>query len=559
MMKREKINTSAVFVKKSTFRAYVLRTTSLVLLLVVFSTLLASCHGKAELNEFDIPTAFDDTKQYEITFWAKNESNAYQKSVYERAADEFEALYPNVDVKIKIYTNYDDVYKNVITNIPTNTTPNVCITYPDHIATYLEGENTVVCLDELMRDKRFGLGGSEVRFDAPTLDEIIPDFLEECYIGDSCYALPYMRSTEACYINKTYVEKLGYTVPDVLTWDFIWEVSEAALAKGEDGKYLVNGQDELIPFIYKSTDNMMIQMLEQLDAGLSTNEGEVLLFNDTTREVLTEIAEHVKSGAFQTFQNRAGYPANWLNVGRCIFAIDSTAGATWMGADAPLTDIDENDIVEFETVVRPVPQFNADNPEMISQGPSVCIFNKEDPGEVLASWLFVQYLLTDGIQIAYSQSEGYIPVTSSAHSNPEYVDYLSRAGERDADGEVVDLYYDVKIAAAKLLLANLDNTFTTEVFNGSASLRDAAGHIIEETVLAVRRKQQVNDAFFDKLFDSTVSIKRLDAINVEGKVNLGELPGGSVALLSVLGGTWVLIGAAFVTGEILRRRKNKKM
>ena len=49
-----------------------------------------------------------------------------------------------------------------------------------------------------------------------------------------CYAMPFMRSTEACYINKTYVEKLGYTLPETLTWDFIWEVSEAAAAK-KDG------------------------------------------------------------------------------------------------------------------------------------------------------------------------------------------------------------------------------------------------------------------------------------------------------------------------------------
>ena len=35
---------------------------------------------------------------------------------------------------------------------------------------------------------------------------------------------PIMRSTEACYINKTYVEALGYTLPETLTWDFIWEV-----------------------------------------------------------------------------------------------------------------------------------------------------------------------------------------------------------------------------------------------------------------------------------------------------------------------------------------------
>ena len=75
-----------------------------------------------------------------------------------------------------------------------------------------------------------------------------------------------MRSTEACYVNRDFVEKLGFTLPERLTWDFIWQVSEAATAKNADGTYQLNGQKVLIPFIYKSTDNMMIQMLQQLDA-----------------------------------------------------------------------------------------------------------------------------------------------------------------------------------------------------------------------------------------------------------------------------------------------------
>lgn len=107
-----------------------------------------------------------------------------------------------------------------------------------------------------------------------------------------------MRSTEACYVNKTYVEALGYTLPETLTWDFIWEVSEAATAKNADGTFALNGQDVLIPFIYKSSDNMMIQMLRQQNAGYSTDSGEILLFNDTTSSILSQVAEHVKSGAF---------------------------------------------------------------------------------------------------------------------------------------------------------------------------------------------------------------------------------------------------------------------
>ena len=289
------------------------------------------------------------------------------------------------------------------------------------------------------------------------------------------------------------MEKLGFELPEMLTWDFVWEVSEAALEKDSAGKrFLVNGQEKMIPFIYKSTDNMMIQMLRQKGAGYSTAEGEVLLFNETTREILLEIAQHARSRAFSTFKI-SSYPGNWLNAGQCIFAVDSTAGATWMGTDAPLLDIPEEQLVEFETVVLPIPQFDPEHPKMISQGPSVCVFYKDDPQEVLASWLFTQFLLTNSVQIAYSETEGYVPVTLKAQQDPAYQEYLSRAGEDNEE------HYRIKIEAARLLMANTANTFTTPVFNGSTAVRDAAGMLIENVCKAERRRQPVDDAFLDQL------------------------------------------------------------
>ncbi len=77
-----------------------------------------------------------------------------------------------------------------------------------------------------------------------------------------------MRSTEATYVNVDYVEQLGFELPEVLTWDFMWEVAEAATAKNDDGTYKINGQKVMIPVIYKSTDNMMIQLLRQTGGGL---------------------------------------------------------------------------------------------------------------------------------------------------------------------------------------------------------------------------------------------------------------------------------------------------
>lgn len=524
----------------------------LILTLIMLCCALTACHGSRGMDAFAMPDEFDTSRRYEITFWAKNDTNKNQTRIYERSIGDFEALYPNIKINLRLYTDYGRIYNDVITNIATGTTPNVCITYPDHIATYLTGANVVVPLDELMTDSRYGLGGSELKFTTPKAGRIVSKYLEECRIGEHYYALPFMRSTEACYINRDYVEKLGFTLPDTLTWDFIWQVSEAAAEKNADGTYKLNGQNVMIPFIYKSTDNMMITLLEQSGAPYSDGDGNALMFNDRTEELLYTIAEHTQSGAFSTFKI-SGYPANFLNAGQCVFAIDSTAGSTWMGTDAPLSDISADKLVRFETAVRTVPQLNPDAPKMMSQGPSVCVFNKADGNEVLASWLFCQYLLTDGVQIAYSETEGYVPVTDTARADADYAEYLSSTAN-DAE------HYGVKLSAVNMLLENVDNTFTTPVYNGSASLRDAAGQLIENTAKSVRRKETINDAYMQKLFADVVSLYRLDnadATAAGGKEELGPLPASSRALLIGLCAVWALIIAYAAYGKAKQKRRKR--
>ncbi len=530
-----------------------IRRLSAVLLCLVMLLPLCGCHGSKERIAFAVPESFDSSRTYEISFWAKNDTNKTQTAIYQKAIRDFEALYPNIKVNLRLYTDYGKIYNDVITNIATDTTPNVCITYPDHIATYMTGADVVVPLDDLFSDPNFGFGGKELRYDGPRADEMIPEFLAEGKIGGISYAVPYMRSTEACYINKTMLEKLGYELPDVLTWDFVWEVSDLAARRDAEGNYLVNGQKVMIPFLYKSTDNMMIQYLRQKGAGYSTPTGEILIFNDDTEDFLYTIAGHVGKGAFSTFKI-SSYPANFLNAGQCLFAVDSTAGATWMGSDAPLIDIAPDKLVSFETAVRPIPQLDPAHPTMISQGPSLCIFNKADPQTVLASWLFTQFLLTNDVQIAYAETEGYVPVTLKARESAEYQDYLSRAGEDNA------AHYDVKIAATKLLIENTANTFTTPVFNGSASLRDAAGQMIEEVTKSVRRKQTVDDAYMQQLFSNINSLYRLDQIQTAGAggpADLGPLPKTAVVLLSSLAFAWVLIGLYFLYDTLRQRKKQK--
>lgn len=525
---------------------------SFVLLFALLMSVSVFGHGLRALDVFKMPDGFDTSIEYNIVFWAKNDSNKAQKDIYKKAIADFEAIYPNIHVEMRSFTDYKLIYQEVLTNIGTQTTPNVCITYPDHIATYLTGVNVVAPLDDLLTNEKYGLAGTDLKFSPVGENGIVERFLNEGVFDGHHFALPFMRSTEALYINVDYVEKLGYSLPDTITWDFVWEVSEAAMEKDENGLFKLNNDKVLIPFIYKSTDNMMITMLKQRGGEYSDENGNVLILNNTTRAILEEIYPHAYSRAFSTF-SISSYPGNYLNAGQCIFAIDSTAGATWMGSDAPNMDIHSNDVRPFNIEVRMIPQYDTDNPKMISQGPSICVFNKKDPQEVLASWLFAQYLLSDETQIAYSKTEGYIPVTNTAHNSDAYKDYLSRRGEDNK------IFYSVKIDAAKLTLENIDNTFVTPVFNGSASLRSAAGQLVEEITMAGRQRKELTKDLIDSQFTSVNSLYRLDSIGSAScrETELGELPSFPKYLLISIASIWFVIVLSLIVRLFKAKKTNK--
>ena len=197
--------------------------------------------------------------------------------------------------------------------------------------------------------------------------------------------------------------------------------------------------------------------------------------------------------------------------------------------------------MDFETVVLPVPQFDPEHPQMISQGPSVCVFHKDDPQVVLASWLFAQYLISNEVQIPYAETEGYVPVTSKAQQSAEYQDYLARAGEDN------DTHYDIKIAASELLMAHTADTFVTPVFNGSTSLRNASGYMIEDVVKSARRKRTVDDAYIKELYGVTASRYNLTE-------DSGPLPQTAVVLLASLAAAWVLIIAYFLYTQAKKKK-----
>ncbi len=526
-------------------------------LVLIFS--LSSCHrGSSRLALFELPAEFDETQEYNISFWAKNDGNKAQMEVYNNAIKEFEKYYPNIHVEIRHFSSYPDIYRDVLVNIATNTTPNVCIAYPDHVATYKEGNNMVVDLNALMMHDSYGLGGKDIKFDSVSKNEIYPKFLEEGKIKDYYYTLPFMRSSEALYINKDYVEALGYQIPDVVTWDWMWEICEASLERKGDGTLpFQKTSDVLYPMIYKSTDNMYITMCKQLGIPISNENAEVFLFSDETKELLMDLGSKGRYSITNTTTNetkyeslfttftKVSYPGNFFNRWECLMAIDSTAGATWLGCGATSQDnasgIDKTKPL-FETVVRTVPQADVNNPQMISQGPSICLFNKENSQEVIASWIFSQFLLTNEVQLEYAKTEGYLPVTTRATESTAFESYLNSTTE-----------YSVKLDATKLVLDNVNNTFISPVFNGSSDVRDCGSYLIEACCGNNTRYKTSED--IDTLYQKCIEKYGLQEIlnNTDQKRTISPV---AITLLTSIGVIWVIMGS-YVLYEYKKEKKIK--
>ena len=128
-------------------------------------------------------------------------------------------------------------------------------------------------------------------------------------------------------------------------------------------------------------------------------------------------------------------------------------------------------------------------------------------------------------------------MTQTAQESSQYQDYLSREGEDN------NTYYSVKIQAAKLLLEHEGDTFVTPVFNGSASLRDAAGQLIEEVTKSVRRGETVDDAYMENLYSDITSLYHLDEYGAlsQGRAGSGPSSPYCPGAPGALGGVWILI------------------
>lgn len=439
----------------------------LALALVISMVAMTSCGNNSNVAKvnFEVPEGGYDGSDVTITFYHTMGSNL--STVLNAYIEEFNALYPNIHVEATQIGSYNDVRDQISTEITVGNQPNIAYCYSDHVALY-NLANAVVTLDDLIDSDIVVTradGSTEV---LGLTDEQKNNFIEGYYLegtqfGDGLmYTLPFSKSTEVLYYNKTFFDENNLTVPTT------WEELEAVCAQ-------IKAIDpNSIPLGYDSESNWFINMCEQYGSDYTSATGDHYLFNnETNRNFVKTFREWYAKGYLTTQTLYGAYTSGLfttLEGTRSYMSIGSSAGATYQ---RPTADADGN--YPFEVGIAPIPQVDASNPRVISQGPSVCILKNDNPQEVVASWLFIKYLTTSvDFQAEFSMASGYVPVLKSVSENEIYADFIG-----NADGGKY-----VSALSAKVCLEQVSSYYTSPAFNGSSTARDQVGTLLAKCLTA---------------------------------------------------------------------------
>lgn len=449
----------------------------------------AGCTSGTKSIDFEVPEGGYDGSEVEIKFYHTMGQNL--RDVLKIYIEEFNKIYPNIHIKEEQIGGYDDVRNQISTELTVGYEPNLAYCYPDHVALY-NMTKKVATLDDLINSTASDGAGGILGLTAEQKADFIDAYYKEGQqFGDGfMYTMPFSKSTEVLYYNKTFFEANEIPVPD--HWFSTDENDKTSLEAV--CRKIKEIDPKSIPLGYDSEANWFITMCEQLNSPYTSATGDHYLFdNDVNKDFLKKFRGWFVEGLVTTQSIYGQYTSNLfkeraLDKATSYMSIGSSAGATHQLPEK------EDGKYPFEVGIVSIPQVNAANPKVISQGPSVCIFKKSNPQEVVASWLFVKFLTTSvEFQAEFSMKSGYVPVLKSVKDNPVYKAFLDGADGGDS----------IAALSAKVCVEQEQAYYTSPAFNGSSKARDQVGSLVTK-VFGLPDEgldAAINKAFEDALYE----------------------------------------------------------
>lgn len=382
----------------------------------------------------------------------------------------FEAKFPGWKVQHVVPGGgYDGLKEKVISDFQGKQQPDLAYCYADHVAQYLQ-TSKVVDMNTLINSTEKVKGANDVEYPIGYTKEELADFNQGYYKEgfasnygdyakygydkDAMLTLPFVKSTELMYYNKTALDALG--LKPATTWDELWT----------QASYLKTKYPTATPLGYDSEANWFITMCEQNGWGYTSASAPHYLFNnDNTKAWLTKLNEYYEKNYITTQNEYGAYTSALFTKGTdggAIYCIGSSGGASH-----------QNPGSAFKWGIAPIPgSKQADgsvNYAAISQGPSLVMFEAGNGVENIdekkvMTFLFLKELLDPTFQAGFAMDSGYNPSRNSVYDLDAYVEHMN--------GD------SIKAAASKVAASMADRFFTSPAFVGSSTARTQVGNVV---------------------------------------------------------------------------------
>lgn len=471
---------------------------------------LTACESEDSVSGIttgDVPVVAYDGSEVTISFY--HCMGAALKDILADGIDDFTKMYPNIKVLNTSFGDYDGVRNQISTELGARQAPSLAYCYPDHVALYNK-TSAVLPLDQWIASTAKASGSNEqMGLTQAQIDDYVPMYWNEGKIYDDAgtmYTLPMLKSTELLYYNKTYFTENNLTVPT--TWDEM-EATCQQILDIEAAKEGGSKANPCIPLGYDSSSNWFITMTEQLGTDYTTSEkGNYFTFNTAENRAFVEKFRGWYDKQYVTTEPIFGsytsdlFTETAAGKTKAYMCIGSSAGAGYQTPDL----MNDGKTYPFEVGVAMIPQTDTienlaaagKTPKMLSQGPSICLFKKQNSQEVAAAWLFAKFITTNvKFQAKCSMNNGYTPAIQSVAENTTYSTFLAKSENGNAY---------LQAAAVKLTMQMQDYYYVSPAFPGSSAAREEMESLMtncfKQKPEAGQTVSQLIEALFTKSYNT---------------------------------------------------------
>lgn len=388
--------------------------------LVFMSAAMVGCGSKGnDTSSADIVTEIKEP--VEITFW--HAMNGDLEKSLTSLTEKFMAENPNIKVTLQNQSSYKDLQQKITATVASpKDLPTMTQAYPDWMFNPIK--------DNLVTDLTPYIENETLKFD--NYEDILPSFREAAKIDGKIYGMPFNKSTEVLWYNKTLLDELGLKAPT--NYEELVKVSKTIKEK----KGIAGAGFDSLNTYYTTF----------LKTEGKTFDSSFDVTSEASAKALNYYLEGVKEGYFR-IAGTDNYLSGPFGNGTVAMYVGSNAGENFVKQGVG---------DKFEVAAAPYPTSAS-----LQQGTDLYVFSSATAEQKTAAYMFLKFLTTKENQITWASETGYMPVRQSAIDSEEY----------KKSGSLI----------APILSDATKNLYTNPVVSGADAAYREAGTVME-TVLA---------------------------------------------------------------------------